>query len=590
MMKERSARLVMAKRARTSIGESQAAVNSPSTAPDTSEIAAVPSLQTLTLSRSIQQPTESESVVEEPEEQEESSDDYDSEDDTFDDERAQDLFDEFILSLPLDHRRMLAVLLTESFKNRQGMGVIDAAREAGSIVGYSDKTVRKLRKEFFENKGVLKERKQGKYERVTVYRNEELGEKAAKWVRENAFAKGKPNMTAQSFCQWVNDDLLPSSNLPTHFPWRISLRTGVRWLHHLGFKPVSHRKGVYINGHERDDVVKHCKKYLNTLAALREAHRPPPTCSDEPPRIRIEADDDKKELVAIYHDESIYNSNEGKTWMWGEEERLALLPKTKGSGLMVSDFIDEHDGFLRLSQEQYEEAKRVNPNISKQARVVFEYGAERGGYWTGDRFMEQIKTACDITEVKFTPSTHTLLFILDQSSCHRKYDEKALVAWNILLKDGGPRHVRDTVWAGKPQSMVLSDGSAKGLRTILTERGIFVSTIKADDMRTILSNHDDFLNEKTQVEHYIDSRGFKCYFLPKIHCELNPIERVWGQSKRYCREHSNFTLAKLRDNINPALDSVIVDLIRKYCRKVREYERAYLEGNKAENVIPNCWS
>ena len=33
-----------------------------------------------------------------------------------------------------------------------------------------------------------------------------------------------------------------------------------------------------------------------------------------------------------------------QTWMWGEEERLALLPKTKGSGLMVSDFIEEHDG------------------------------------------------------------------------------------------------------------------------------------------------------------------------------------------------------------------------------------------------------
>ena len=42
--------------------------------------------------------------------------------------------------LPLDDRRMLAVLLTESFKTRQKMGVVDAAREAGSIVGYSDQT------------------------------------------------------------------------------------------------------------------------------------------------------------------------------------------------------------------------------------------------------------------------------------------------------------------------------------------------------------------------------------------------------------------------------------------------------------------
>ena len=90
-----------------------------------------------------------------------SSDEYESEDNTFDDECAQDVFDKFILSLLLDHQCMLAVLLAESFRTRQRMGVVDAAREAGLIVSYSDKIVRKMRKEFYENKGVLKERKQG---------------------------------------------------------------------------------------------------------------------------------------------------------------------------------------------------------------------------------------------------------------------------------------------------------------------------------------------------------------------------------------------------------------------------------------------
>ena len=33
----------------------------------------------------------------------------------------------------------------------------------------------------------------------------------------------------------------------------------------------------------------------------------------------------------------------------GEEERPALLPKTKGSEVMVSDFVEEHKGYLRLS-------------------------------------------------------------------------------------------------------------------------------------------------------------------------------------------------------------------------------------------------
>ena len=56
--------------------------------------------------------------------------------------------------------------------------------------------------------------------------------------------------------------------------------------------------------------------------------------------------------------------------------------------------------------------------------------------------------------------------------------------------------------------------------------GINTGTLKADDMRTILANHEDFVNEKTQVEHYVNNRGLQCFFLPKFHCELNPIERV----------------------------------------------------------------
>ena len=109
--------------------------------------------------------------------------------------------------------------------------------------------------------------------------------------------------------------------------------------------------------------------------------------------------------------------------------------------------------------------------------------------------------------------------------------------------------------------MVNPDGTTKGLRTILRERGINTANMKADDMRTVLSFHDDFLNENTIVEHYLKGRGHKVYFLPKFHCELNAIERVWAQAKVYCRTYTNFTLNRLRQIIDPALDSVTVDNI-----------------------------
>ena len=44
--------------------------------------------------------------------------------------------------------------------------------------------------------------------------------------------------------------------------------------------------------------------------------------------------------------------------------------------------------------------------------------------------------------------------------------------------------------------MVNTDGTAKGLRIILQERGINASSLKADDKKTILSNHDDLMKKK----------------------------------------------------------------------------------------------
>ncbi len=52
--------------------------------------------------------------------------------------------------------------------------------------------------------------------------------------------------------------------------------------------------------------------------------------------------------------------------MWGTEDKPAILPKTKGSGIMVSDFIYEHNGFLRLSSEELEGARKQIVNFYKR--------------------------------------------------------------------------------------------------------------------------------------------------------------------------------------------------------------------------------
>lgn len=79
-----------------------------------------------------------------------------------------------------------------------------------------------------------------------------------------------------------------------------------------------------------------------------------------------------------------------------------MRPKSNGSGNMVSDFIDEKNGYLKLTQEEYEEVKRNDLSINMNACQQIEYGGAKEGYWTSERFMQQIKEAVKIVEVKYS--------------------------------------------------------------------------------------------------------------------------------------------------------------------------------------------
>ena len=155
--------------------------------------------------------------------------------------------------------------------------------------------------------------------------------------------------------------------------------------------------------------------------------------------------------------------------------------------------------------------------------------------------MENIKNAAKIAEFKYPVHQYTIAWHFDQSSCHKAYAADALNPRVMNVNPGGQQPVmRDTVWAGAVQKLVDENGVPKGMKRVLQERGINTATMVADDMRTVLANHEDFRTEKTLVEHFLTNRGHKVFLIPKFHCELNPIERVWGQAKKFTRSHTNF--------------------------------------------------
>ena len=78
-----------------------------------------------------------------------------------------------------------------------------------------------------------------------------------------------------------------------------------------------------------------------------------------------------------------------------------IKPKSKGAGIMISDFVDEHQGFLALTDGEHQLAKQSDLEIKQYAREFLEYGESREGYWTRDKFIAQMERAIKIAEIKY---------------------------------------------------------------------------------------------------------------------------------------------------------------------------------------------
>ena len=112
----------------------------------------------------------------------------------------------------------------------------------------------------------------------------------------------------------------------------------------------------------------------------------------------------------MYHDESSFHANEGQSWQWAEEDKQMLHPKNQGRGLMISDFIEEHGGYMQLAPDEHEIAKVSMPDLPQKAHVIFKFGAQGDGYWNNELFIKQVKVAMNIAEYKY-PKNQNFFFL-----------------------------------------------------------------------------------------------------------------------------------------------------------------------------------
>ncbi|KAF9007327.1 hypothetical protein BDZ89DRAFT_1231838 [Hymenopellis radicata] len=373
----------------------------------------------------------------------------------------------------------------------------------------------------------------------------------------------------------------------------LSERTARRWLVKLGFRRTVFRKGVYVDGHERPDVVKYRdEEFLPTMAKYERRMTQyelrdgvlvavPPTLAPG-----------EKEIIAQFHDESSFHANEYMSSAWLTHGQQKLQKKTRGRLIHVSDFVNEATGRLVVRNDAGE--------VIEDARKVIYPGSKGDPWWEVEQLLVQVKAAIKIFE-KAHPNCQAL-FVFDNSSSHAALGSDALHAFEMNMSNGGKqRFQKDTIipdsdsvpavhMRGKPQKMKTDDGLQKGLKQVLEERGFNVTGMRAKCkpvcpfentnccMARLLSHQEDFANQVSMLEQIITEAGHLCIFLPKFHCELNPIEMYWGWCKHRYREIEKNSFAEAKAAAFKCLDGCPTEVIRKFVNRSWRFMDAYRKG------------
>jgi len=287
----------------------------------------------------------------------------------------------------------------------------------------------------------------------------------------------------------------------------------------------------------------------------------------------------ERPLIVMWHDEStFYTRDVIMRQLWVEAKKLKDAPASRGKSfkkdkdlgqsLMVSAFVSECEGVVDFVIHDREQTKRDAQSAAKSAAgrvtdptdaaamehafAVQEAAALTTGYWTHDLMKKQVQHLLHNSRAVKIKAVDVELH-LDHSSNHMKKPADALDATRLNKTRGNFRQrgqkeatelrMRSGWWQGREFPM-MENGQVIGLVETLRRRGYdekLLAQWTKEKMVEVLSAHDDFkaAEEVTELTEFVaaqdPNKRLKVVFMPKFHCELNPIELVWGTMKKRLR-------------------------------------------------------
>ncbi len=109
--------------------------------------------------------------------------------------------------------------------------------------------------------------------------------------------------------------------------------------------------------------------------------------------------------------------------------------------------------------------------------------------------------------------------------------------------------------------------------------------IYLDDLRKILVQHPAFIRT-SKLELLAKKYGIDILFIPKYHCELNPIEGAWCQMKYFFRKNNNQETKELVPLVKESRENFEKSEINKdLWKRFFNIVKAYNSGKTYQQVL-----
>ncbi|KAJ7147720.1 hypothetical protein C8R43DRAFT_854680, partial [Mycena crocata] len=285
-------------------------------------------------------------------------------------------------------------------------------------------------------------------------------------------AEKKKHFTAQDLVDFIASEEMQEKLSEASVKKRsISVWTARRWLKKLDWRYGRRKNGMYVDGHERDDVVAYRAAFVKRWM---EEYEPRMVSYDNDGNPLKELEEytlqgkycgQKFRIILVTHDESTFFANDRKQVGWIHPSfKGKPQPKGEGQSIMVSDFLTLEWGRLIHGK--------------REAQLFFRAGKNRDGYFASEHVLKQTDEAIDIFEAK-TGGLATGAFLFDNAPSHRKRAADALSATKLVKSPKlttGPRMRNGTLPNGNTQPFYYPDdhptmpGWFKGMEQIIREQ------------------------------------------------------------------------------------------------------------------------